>query len=108
MLGLHSRHKCIAGHGEGDLDTVTDGLVEDSAMALDRATQDVEMVFDSLCHRLPVSLPALGRALDVGEEKGDGPRWELGHDPLQSLGCTWCCPIVAREEIDPRWQAVLV
>src|SRR5215213_5475067 len=35
-------------------------------------------------------------SLDVGEEEGDGAAGQIGHCPLQILGWTWCCPIVAR------------
>jgi hypothetical protein len=49
-----------------------------------------------------------GAALDVGEEEGHGAGWEIGHDPLQSLGGTWCCPIVAREENTLADQAEIV
>jgi hypothetical protein len=39
-----------------------------------------------------------GAALDVGEEKGDGARGKIGHDPLHGLSWTWFCPIGAYEE----------
>src|SRR5215212_7682617 len=35
-------------------------------------------------------------SLDVREEEGDGTAGEIGHARLQTLGWTWCCPIVAR------------
>ena len=51
---------------------------------------------DSRCHRRPAA-PALGAPLDVGEEEGDGAAGQVRHHPLQTLGGTWCCPIVACE-----------
>jgi hypothetical protein len=33
-----------------------------------------------------VLLPERGAALDVGEEKGNRARGEIGRDPLQTLG----------------------
>ena len=36
-------------------------------------------------------------ALDVREEEGDGAGGKIRHEPLQTHGWSWCCPIVARE-----------
>ena len=43
------------------------------------------MAFDRGEGRLPVSLPAFGAALDVGEEEGDGSARVLGHDPVPCM-----------------------
>jgi hypothetical protein len=48
----------------------------------------------------PIPLPERGTALDVSKEEGDGTGREIGHDPLQSLGGTRCCSIVARRSRD--------
>src|SRR5829696_4817048 len=77
-------------------------------MRLDSSLEQLDETLDGFRHGLPIPLPQRGAALDVGEEESDGPRWEIGHDPLQSLGLTWCCPIVARGETDLGWQAALV
>ena len=60
------------------------------------------MACDSRGHRHLVLLPERGAALDIGEEEGDGAGGEIGHDPLQTLGGTWCCSIVAWEETVDR------
>ena len=48
----------------------------------------------------PTPLPARGTALDFSKEEGDGAGGEIGHDPLQTLGWTRCCSIVARRSRD--------
>ena len=65
-------------------------------VSLDGRPQEVEVALDRGRHRRPVPLPERGAALDVGEEEGDGAGGEIGHDPLQTLGWMWYCPIVAR------------
>ena len=65
-------------------------------MRLDSRIEQSDVALDGRGHRRPVPLPERGAALDVGEEEGDGTGGEIGHDPLQTLGGTWCVPIVAR------------
>jgi hypothetical protein len=49
------------------------------------------------CYRLKL-LPLRHRRdeHDLGEKKSHGAVGEIGHHPLQSLGWSWCLPIVAR------------
>jgi hypothetical protein len=44
-------------------------------------------------HRGAIPLPALGTARDVGEEKGNGPGREIGHDPVPDVR-----PVVVRAD----------
>jgi hypothetical protein len=62
-------------------------------MRLDRRIKQGDVTFNGRGHRLPVPLSALGAALDVGEEEGDGAAGEIGHDvrsaPLCKLRSRW-------------------
>jgi hypothetical protein len=60
------------------------------------------------CHRRAVPLPERRAPFDIGEQEGDGAAGKIGHDPLQMLGWTWCCSIVASEENALGWQAGIV
>ena len=91
--------------GEGGLGAIADGLVEDPVVGGNQTLQDGQLPIDRLPHGGPIPLPERGTALDVGEEEGDGAGGKIGHDPLQTLGWTWCCPIVACDETDLGRQA---
>jgi hypothetical protein len=58
------------------------------------------VALDGNDHGAAVPLPAYGAALDVEEEEGDSAGREIGRDPLQTLGWTWCCSIIAEETIN--------
>jgi hypothetical protein len=44
------------------------------------------MALDGLPHRLPIGLPTLGAALDVGEEESDDAAGILRHGRLRRCG----------------------
>jgi hypothetical protein len=80
---------------KGGLHRVTDRLEQHAAMSRDGSTEKGEVALNGGDHCLAVPFPERRAALDVGEEEGNGPGGEVGHDPLQILGWTWCCSIVA-------------
>src|SRR4051812_9335564 len=43
-------------------------------------------------HRHAVPFPERGAALDVGEEEGDGARWQIGHGSFPNVGRLSVCP----------------
>jgi hypothetical protein len=73
----------LASGGKGGLHRVANGLEVDAAMSRYRGIKQGKVTVDRSRHCLAVSLPALGTPLDVGEEKGDGARWEIGHSHPQ-------------------------
>src|SRR3954447_15246155 len=81
--------------GKGRLHRIAYHREERAAVPLNGGSQERQMACDSRRHRDLVPLPERGTALDVGEEEGDGAGGKIGHEPLQTLGWTWCCPIVA-------------
>src|SRR5688572_14572266 len=78
-LGLQRGRNRSRGSRKGGLNRVANGLEVDAAMRLDGRIEQGKMALDRGSHRLAVPLPERGAALDVGEEKGDGPAWQLGH-----------------------------
>ena len=67
-------------HGwERGLDRIADRLEEDAVLGRDRVVEQGEVALDRRPHRRGIALPALGAALDVGEEEGNCPARELGH-----------------------------
>src|SRR5918998_6688314 len=97
MPGVDSCIHGVRGRREDRLNRITDGLEIDAAVGFEDRIEQANVTPDSSGHRLAVPLPERGAAFDVGDEQGDGTAGEIGHDPLQTLGGTWCWPIVARE-----------
>jgi hypothetical protein len=64
----------------------------------------VWVALDGGHHRLPIALPALRAALNVGDEKSNGAGGKIRHDPLPVRGWAWFYLIVACEETDLGWQ----
>jgi hypothetical protein len=94
-LCFEGRGYGFRGGGKGGLDGIADNFEEDAIVSLDRCPQEAVMALDRSRHRLPVSLPERSAALDVGEQEGYCATGEIGHEPLQTLGWSWCLPIVA-------------
>lgn len=69
---------------EGGLDSVANGLEVDTPMRRNSLIQQRKLPLDGSPHRRPVPLPETGTAFDVGNEKGDGAGWQLGHWPSPS------------------------
>ena len=74
-----------------------DGLELHTAMCRDGRTRERKVALDGRRHCRTIALPQRGTPFDVGEEERDSAGGKFGHDPLQTLGWTWCGPIVARE-----------
>jgi hypothetical protein len=80
--------RCRDGSGDGRkgaLDRVADRLEEDAALGLDGASEQPEVALDRGVHPRGVALPALGRALDIGEEEGDRAAREGRHGMARLL-----------------------
>ena len=93
-LGITGRRDGGRGSRKGGLHRITDGLEVDAPVGPDRRVEQGTVTFDRSRHRLAVSLPALGAALDVGEEEGDSAGGKIGHARFQTLGWMWSLPIV--------------
>jgi hypothetical protein len=93
---------------QSGLKRIADRLEMVAAVGANRLAEDRVMALDGAPHGGPVALPEPGRALDVGEEEGDGPRgdwrgfWHgrsvlvadvVAGTPLSqdTVLWTWCC-----------------
>jgi hypothetical protein len=85
LLRLNGGAKRVMRRGEGSLHRVAGDLVAMPTVGGNRRVEQLQMAVDRETHRLRVPLPERGALLDVGEEEGNRPTRELGHDPSQCL-----------------------
>ena len=69
--------------GQDGREGIAHGLEDAAPMPRNRLPEDAIMPGTCHLHGSAMLLPAGGRALDIGEEEGDGARWQVGHR---------CCP----------------
>ncbi len=69
----------VAGGREHGVHAVARRLHDVPAVRADRVVQDRVVAREGDRHRVGLLLPETRRALEVGEEKGDGARRQIGH-----------------------------
>src|SRR3954469_11446539 len=72
----------VGGTGKGDEEGVTLGVDLDPVMTVDRASQGSPVVGEEIGVSRPVLMDQPGRALDIGEQEGDGAGREVAHGPI--------------------------
>jgi hypothetical protein len=81
-LSVGGRSDCIARTGEGNKERVTLRVDLGAPVLGESLSQDSAVVGEDGCVVITEVVEQLRRALDVGEEEGDGPGGQLGHTGL--------------------------
>ena len=79
VLGVDGRAGGLHGRMERGAERVTDGLEHKAAVRRNAGAEQIVVALERLPHRAWEVFPAGGRALDVGEQKGDGAGRVLRH-----------------------------
>ena len=78
-LDRQRRAEGVVGPYEGRAEGVADGLEDLAGVGLDGLAHQGVVALERSAHRVGVRVPTPCRALDVGEEEGDGAGGELAH-----------------------------
>ena len=81
-LGIEGGGDGIRCGGKDGLHRVANGLDVDAVMGLNGRVEQSDVTRHRGRHRLAIPFPERGTAFDIGEQEGDGPRGEIGHDPI--------------------------
>ena len=84
-MGLERGGHCLRHGGKGDLEGIADDLVDDPALGSDGVSQEGVVAGIGPLHGLAVRLPQTGGTGNIGEQKGDGARWQRRRVPSFSL-----------------------
>jgi hypothetical protein len=78
-LGSEGGSDGIGSSRKGSLYRIANRFEVDAAMRGNRDMKKRNVARHGRGHRLSVPLPEGGAALDIGEEKGNRPAWQLSH-----------------------------
>src|SRR5205085_12345617 len=101
VLRLERRGHCVGGYGEGDAESITDGLKDVSLMAFDGVAQEGVVTLEGCWQGGAILLRQLRAAFDIGEQEGDSARWERGYrePPCCDIPKLLCYSISMRDMI---------
>jgi hypothetical protein len=81
VLGLRDGGQGAGGAGKDHEEAVALGVDFAPAVVRPRLAQEALVVGEHLGVAVAETLRQSGGAFDVGEQKGDGPRWQVRHGP---------------------------
>jgi hypothetical protein len=79
LLRAKRRGDRVDGRVERGAHAVARVFEQHAAVGLDRARHDLVVAAHGLLHNVGRGFPQTGRALQVGEQEGDGPAGKLAH-----------------------------
>ena len=91
-LRLNRRQARIPSASEGHGEPVASGRKDPTPMRGHHSPQQLIVHFHGHTHLIRMSLPQLGRRLDVREQKRDRARRPSRHQPILSHRHCWACP----------------